>query len=407
MTTPPFITASLRRRERGEHALASRTRVHRPLQSGEMRKGALRTHSFALIGILVLLAACSAPAAPGASSQPPTATVAAVATPEPTLAPDAPCKDCWPLTGKPLKLGSADKRALLVKIDNVPLARPHYGITQADMVFEILVEGLATRLAVVFHSQDPQTIGNIRSARLADRSLTPMVRGALVYSGTSAYEMPLIQGDAANGKYIDLSADYTSGYYRVTFRPGPYNMFTSAAAMRQAIAAHGADSPQQVPAWGFLAATDHAPTIAGMSGGIAATELTIPYREDISLVKYQYDAETRTYARFQNNAGKAVRDVDAVNSQPIAAANVAIIHTEVWEVPQIVDAAGSHAHDMRLTGTGAATIFRDGLRQEATWSRASDTDPFIFKNAAGERILLSQGQTWVHVIPNDWETPSQ
>src|SRR5947208_1471056 len=176
--------------------------------------------------------------------------------------------------------------------NNVPLARPHYGITQADMVFEILVEGFATRLAAVFHSQDPQTIGNIRSARLADRSLTPMVRGALVYSGTSAYEMPLIQGDAANGNYVDLSADYTSGYYRVTFRPRPYNMFTSAAAMR-------------------------------------------------------------------------------------------------------------------LTGTGAATIFRDGLRQEATWSRTSDTDPFIFKNAAGERILFDQGQTWVHVIPNDWDVPSQ
>ncbi|MCA1832795.1 MAG: DUF3048 domain-containing protein, partial [Actinobacteria bacterium] len=162
-----------------------------------MRKGAPQTYSFALVMILVLLVACSSPAA------------TPVATVEPTLALDAPCKDCWPLSGKPLKLGSADKRALLVKIDNVPLARPHYGLTQADMVFEILVEGFATRLAVVFHSQDPQTIGNIRSARLADRSLTPMVRGALVYSGTSAYETPLIQGDAANGKYVDLSADYT------------------------------------------------------------------------------------------------------------------------------------------------------------------------------------------------------
>jgi len=262
-----------------------------------MRKGAAHTHTFALLAVLVLLAACSTPAvSPGASTQ--TQTAAAVPTVEPTLAPDAPCRDCWPLTGKPLKLGAADRRALLVKIDNVPLARPHYGLTQADMVFEILVEGFATRLAVVFHSQDPQTIGNIRSARLADRSLTPMVRGALVYSGTSAYEMPLIQGDAANGKYVDLSADYTSGYYRVTFRPGPYNMFTSAAAMRQAIAAHGADTPQQIPAWGFLAATDHAATIAGMVGAVAATELTIPYREDISLVKYQYDPQTKTYARF-------------------------------------------------------------------------------------------------------------
>jgi hypothetical protein len=227
-----------------------------------------------------------------------------------------------------------------------------------------------------------------------------------VYSGTSAYEVPLIQRDAANGRYVDLSADYTTGYYRVTFRPGPYNMFTSAAAMRQAIAAHGADTPQQIPAWGFLAATDHFATIAGMSGAVPATELTIPYREDISLVKYQYDPQARTYARFQNNAGKAVRDVDGANNQPIAAANVVIIHTEIWEVPEIVDAAGSHAHDMRLTGTGAATIFRDALRQEGTWSRTSDTDAFTFKNSAGERILFDQGQTWVHVVPNDWETPS-
>jgi DUF3048 family protein len=370
-----------------------------------MRKSALRTHSLVLVAVLVLLVGCSAPAAtPGSSQQPQTATP--VPTVEPTLAPDAPCRNCWPLNGTPLQLGAADKRALLVKIDNVPLARPHYGITQADMVFEILVEGFATRLAAVFHSQDPQTIGNIRSARLADRSLTPMVRGALVYSGTSAYEVPLIQNDAVSGKYVDLSADYTSGYYRVTFRPGPYNLFTSAAAMRQAIAAHGADKPQQIPEWGFLAYTDHVATIAGMSGAAPATALTIPYREDISLVKYQYDPQTRTYARFQNNAGKAARDIDAVNDQPIAAANIAIIHTEIWEVPEIVDAGGAHAHDMRLTGTGTATIFRDGLRQDGTWSRAADTDPFTFKNSAGEKILLRQGQTWVHVVPNDWEIPS-
>src|SRR2546423_8601502 len=323
-----------------------------------MRKGAARTHSLAFMAVLVLLAACTSPTAtPGASTQPQTA--APVPTVEPTLAPDAPCRDCWPLTGKPLTLGAADKRGLLVKIDNVPLARPHYGLTQADMAFEILVEGFATRLAVVFHSQDPQTIGNIRSARLADRSLTPMVRGALVYSGTSAYEMPLIQGDAANGKYVDLSADYTSGYYRVTFRPGPYNMFTSAAAMRQAIAAHGADTPQQIPSWGVLAASDHVATIGGMAGATAATELTIPYREDISLVKYQYDPQTRTYARFQNNAGKAGRDVEAVNNQPIAAANVSIIHTEIWEAPQIGEAAGSEAHDLPLNGTRSASHLPD------------------------------------------------
>ena len=101
-----------------------------------------------------------------------------------------------------------------------------------------------------------------------------------------------------------------------------------------------------------------------------------------------------------------MRDIDGVNNQPIAAANVVIIQTEIWEVPQIVDAAGSHAHDMRLTGTGTATIFRDGRREEATWSRAADTDAFSFKNATGDPIILDSGQTWVHVIPSEWSVTS-
>ena len=79
-----------------------------------------------------------------------------------------------------------------------------------------------------------------------------------------------------------------------------------------------------------------------------------------------------------------------------------IVQTEIWEVPEIVDASGSHAHDMRLNGTGKAIVFRDGLRQEATWTRADDKSPFAFTNAAGEKILLSPGQTWVHIVPPDW-----
>jgi hypothetical protein len=323
-----------------------------------------------------------------------------------TFDPAATCTNCWPLSGKPLGDGSITKRPLVVKIDNVPAARPHYGITQADMVIEELVEGYVTRLAAIYQSQDPQTIGGVRSARLADRSLTTMVRGALVYSGTSAYAWSLISQDAASGRYVELSADHSGGYYRVAFRPSPYNMFTSATAQREALGKLGKSTVNDVPRWPFLAAADHLPTIAGMSGAAAATELTIPYRQDSSTVTYKYDAASKSYGRWQNAAGKPVRDVDAANNVGVAASNVVIIHTEIWEVDEIVDASGSKAHDMRLTGTGAATVFRDGLRQEGTWSRSDDKAAFVFTNKAGEQIKLSQGQTWIQIIPNDWVVTS-
>jgi len=333
-------------------------------------------------------------------------TDAPAATPQGTPDAAATCTNCWPLNGKPIGDGSAAKRPLLVKVDNVPLARPHYGITQADMVIEEIVEGYVTRLAAIYQSQDAQTIGGVRSARLADRSLATMVRGALVYSGTSEYAWSLISKDAADGRYVELSADHSTGYYRVAFRTSPYNMFTSVSAQRDALAKLGKATVNDVPKWAFLAAADHAPTIAGMSGAAAATELTIPYREDSSRVQYKYDASTKTYARYQNAQGKPVRDVDASNNAPVAAANVVIVQTEIWEVDEIVDSSGAHAHDMRLTGSGNATVFRDGLRQDGTWSRKDDSSPFVFTNKAGEQIKLSAGQTWIQIIPNDWVVTS-
>jgi hypothetical protein len=361
-----------------------------------------------LLAGTVVMAACGAPATIEFKPSPTSSVARASATPRPTLAPDAPCQECWPLSGLPTVNGAAaDRRPLLIKIDNAPAARPHYGITQADMVFEIIVEGGVTRLAAVFQAQDPATIGSVRSARLVDRSLTPMIRGALVYSGTSAYAWDLISKDAAQGKYIELSADHADGYYRVTFRAAPYNLFTTAANQRKNLTQLKADTASDIPKWGFLVSQDHPATLAGMSGGVPATEITIPYRTDTSAVSYQYDAASKTYARFQNSAGRAVRDVDAVTNKPVAATDVVIIQTEIWEVQDIVDAAGAFSNDMRMTGTGPATVFRDGLRQDGTWSRKDDLSPFVFKNSGGEQILLSPGQPWIHVVPNEMKVTSQ
>jgi len=360
-----------------------------------------------LLAATIIVAACGGPKTIDFSS--PTPSVAAASpTPRGTLDPAAPCEQCWPLSGLPAANGAAtNRRPLLIKIDNAPAARPHYGIGQADMVFEIIVEGGVTRLAAVFHAQDPATIGSVRSARLVDRSLTPMVRGALVYSGTSAHAWSLISKDAAEGKYIELSADHAQGYYRVNFRPSPYNLFTSATSQRENLKKLGAETAKDIPMWAFLVSQEHPATLAGMSGAAPATEISIPYRADTSAVSYQYDAATKTYARFQNAAGRAVRDVDAVTSKPVAATDVVIIQTEIWEVPDIVDASGALSNDMRMTGTGSATVFRDGLRQDGTWSRKDDMSPFVFKNAAGEQILLSPGQPWIHIVPNEMKVTSQ
>ena len=337
-----------------------------------------------------------------------TATADAWVTPANEVQRIACADECWPLTGLPHQGGPTARRGLLVKIDNSPQARPHYGISEADMVFEVLVEGYITRLAAAGHSQNPGTLGSIRSGRLADRYLTPMIRGALVYSGATIEETEAFRNDARAGGYFDMDANIvTAPYYRTPSRVSPYNMFTGSDALRRALNDIGGGAPVTIPRWDFLRSPSHGPLAGGFNGSAVANELTIPYRTR-STVRYAYDEGTRAYARWQDNgAGAMVREVDAANGFAIQAKNVVVIYTDVWETAIVQDILGTKGLDMRLEGTGSATIFRNGRRQDGTWSRGTIYDPFVFTSYLGEKVLLSPGQSWVHVLPNGWSVPSK
>src|ERR1035438_6465586 len=74
-----------------------------------------------------------------------------------------------PLTGLPDPGGSALHRsALTVKIENTPEALPQWGIEDADVVYEEIVNGGITRLAAIFNSQAPAKVGPVRSVRPTD-----------------------------------------------------------------------------------------------------------------------------------------------------------------------------------------------------------------------------------------------
>ena len=310
----------------------------------------------------------------------------------------------WPLSGTPLAGGSATKRPLYVKIDNNPTARPHFGITKADQVYEWLVEGLTTRLAAVYQSRDPDVLGSVRSVRMTDLPIVPSLGGALVYSGGGPEELMATHYDEAVAhRYIDLKPGYGWGY-RVPFRPAPYNYFTTNRLLQGAMAAApDADQPAIVPAWDFLPPTVTDPLAGGFKDSVPASSITVPYRALFG-VSYRYDEASRTYARFNNG----VREIDGENGEVVAAKNIVIILTAVHFTTAFgLDPAGNPKLDMALTGSGPAIVFRDGRRQEGTWTRPDIFDVFTITNAAGEAVRLGPGQTWIHVVPNDWTIPSQ
>src|SRR5690625_7064074 len=72
--------------------------------------------------------------------------------------------DVYPLTGKEADK-DATNRTVSVMVNNHPDARPQTGLSDADIVFEMLTEGNNTRFLALFQSEQQEKVGTVRSAR--------------------------------------------------------------------------------------------------------------------------------------------------------------------------------------------------------------------------------------------------
>ncbi|HKC91308.1 MAG TPA: DUF3048 domain-containing protein [Candidatus Limnocylindria bacterium] len=332
---------------------------------------------------LALLSVAAIVACGGPTAAPSTAPSGA-----PAASAAAPAKAIWPLRGTDAPSADATKRRpIVVRVPNDPSARPQSGLADADIVFEMLVEGGITRYAVVFHSRDAQAVGPIRSARLSDLHYLPMLRGILAHVGASGPVLDRIRQAAGSGQFVDLDQfQHGDAYDRVSSRPAPQNVYTSTQRLRDA----AKDTAKvDVPALEFDAQTQ--------PGGKPVSGIQLRYAGAQAV---SYRLENGAYARIQD--GKPTPD-DAAKKD-VAVDNVVIIKTDITEVKSIVeDELGSFSLDIRSTGTGPVVILRDGLRYEGTWSREG-TDMYRFKDSSGKPLKLKPGLTWIHVVPLDFDT---
>jgi len=150
-----------------------------------------------------------------------------------------------PFTGEPM---TAPGPVLAVKIDNIGPARPPTGLTSADIVYILPVEGGLSRILAVFSSRLPPVIGPVRSAREADLELLAQFgRPAFAYSGATSRLLPFV----ARSQIADLYAGRAGGYFRDPQRLAPHNLY---ARTRQLVAQAPGASPARDIGFRFGAA---------------------------------------------------------------------------------------------------------------------------------------------------------
>src|SRR5699024_9177080 len=116
-------------------------------------------------------------------------------------------------------------RAIAVMINNHPQARPHAGLSKADIVFEILAEGDITRHLALFQSEQADVIGSVRSAREYYFELANGYDALYVYHGAANFVNDMIKSrkiEHLNGALYDNDGKL---FKRESFRKAPHNSF--------------------------------------------------------------------------------------------------------------------------------------------------------------------------------------
>jgi hypothetical protein len=284
-----------------------------------------------------------------------------------------------PLTGEPVASDDEliTRPALAVKIDNANQARVnHTGLAVADIVFEEIVEDNNTRFAAVFHTNDADPVGPIRSGRSQDVDILSSFNEPLfAWSGGNPGVTRIIR----ESFLTDLNAQRSPGYFR---GPGsaPHDLYSSTDALyEQTPEDHPGAPPIQ---WNYVAANSE---FAGVE--VAGFDLEMRRRD----ITWEWNPETSRFMRIMDGEFH----VDKTYG-PIDATNVIVMVVEYR--PSAVDARSPEAQTL---GEGLVYVFSNGELIEGKWDRTLAVAPIRFNDLDGNPIPLTPGNTWIELAEFD------
>ncbi|MFA5995246.1 MAG: DUF3048 domain-containing protein [Patescibacteria group bacterium] len=307
--------------------------------------------------------------------------------PAPTVLPRA-------LDGLLVAAADANKVPACVMIENAAFdgVRPQAGLSSAQVVYEIIVEGGITRLMAVFGGEQADTVGPVRSARDTYLQFASEYNCAYTHAGGSPTAMQALEDFSMR----DLDGLRESQWFwRDSKKYSPHNLFTSTAKLYEAISAGHSwiETPTYIP-WTFA---DNEVITATATTAETANEINVYFTGSYD-VKYTYNATEKYYERV--NGGKPHTDA---NTNKILTARNIIIET----VPAGESIEGKGRINFDVVGAGDVYIFRLGKLTKGTWKKADRLARTQFFTEDGKEIPLVRGNTWVELVPTthkfDWK----
>ncbi len=308
------------------------------------------------------------------------------------------------LTGEWIDQSLQDQRPIAVMVDDEKTALPHYGISTADIVYEMVNstanEGVTRFMVMVKDWENIKQLGSIRSTRPTNLQIFPEWGAVLCHDGgpfwnDNFYKNKFVERFSGtfsrvnNGKprefteYIlpgDLEKNFKNTGYSSTYSDWAYSKETSFSREHYKFASHNTPN-----------------TLSEYSDAVDCKKVSLPFHHNNPYL--EYDADSQTYKYFQYNQA----EVDAGNgNKQIAFTNLLLQNARLEQLDD-------HGYMMYYPSESnrEGWFITQGKAVKVTWTKQNDLDATRYYDANGNEIKINVGKTYVALIPEkEWDNIS-
>lgn len=297
-----------------------------------------------------------------------------------------------PLTGLETEKDLTGIRPVAVMINNIHLALPQIGISEADIVYEILEEGGITRLLAIYNDYGSiPEIGSIRSARDYYIDISDAHDAIFVHSGGSTYAYSeLAKRNTQNIDGIYMNQFYRSAERRKTMAK-EHTLMISGAGLTEAIAQKG-----------YRTTTESAcPLVFGQTeikqDAKSASFIEIPFSlgknsDPYAVSFFNYNDETGEYLKghFEKE------HIDGDDNSQLSFTNVLTLSCP----SNMIKGDPYGCIQVHFTGTGKGTYASGGVMREIVWKRSSRSSSYTLYESDGQTpLVITPGKSYIAVVP--------
>lgn len=285
-----------------------------------------------------------------------------------------------------------NQRPIAAMVDNDARALPHYGINQADVVYEMMNSthnARVTRLMVLVKDwKNIEQLGSIRSLRPTNIMLASEWNAVVCHDG----------GPYHNDAYLakGYTDNLSGGFARIdNGKPREFTEYITTGELEKRMASAGYSEEyneyaNEGPHFQF-APESNPVDLSTMANSQPCTKVTLPFRNSGSYL--EYNEETQTYDYFEHGGAH----VDAGdNNKQTTFKNVIIQDVTFTELDEngymVFNCIGEGRWGWYITNGNAMQI---------TWSKKSDTDVTRYYDFDGNEITINTGKTYIALCPDD------